>query len=200
MLGIDIARVSIESRNISNNDKELVQKIVYRSSTKSVADIFFPVSNYHETVISGSNILQYKKDINQTDYKEKSATYRRNDTTFYSLDKFACKDCHNIFSLLNLAQQNPYSVLNNEFIIDREGETFKANFILKSKINNILTLWLNIDLVSSQNYIIRKNDIFLWGIFLPNCERLISIDLNSNKIVKCQFNNRLINLEANLLE
>ena len=30
--------------------------------------------------------------------------------------------------------------------------------------------------------------------------RLISIDLNSNKIVKCQFNNRLINLEANLLE
>ena len=79
MLGIDIARVSIESRNISNNDKESVQKIVYRSSTKSVADIFFPVSNYHETVINGSNILQYKKDINQTDYKEKSGTYRRND-------------------------------------------------------------------------------------------------------------------------
>mgnify|MGYP006109053741 CR=1 FL=1 len=200
MWGIDVAKVSIESSNMSNNDGLIVQKISYESRTESLIDFFYSVSNYYETIISGNDILKYKKDINQRDYQEKFITYRRNDTTFYNSDKFICQNCHNIFSLLNFAQQNPYKAINNDFIIDRDGESFKANFTLKSQVENILTLQLNMDLVNNQNSIHRKNDIFLWALFLPNCERLISIDIKSNNIVKCQFTNKLASLEANLVK
>ena len=200
MWGIDVAKVSIESNNISDNNGLGFQKISYKSTTKSLIDIFYSVSNYYETIISGNDILKYKKDIDQRDYQEKFITYRRNDTTFYDSDKFICQNCHNIFSLLNLAEQNPYWAINNDFIIDRDGESFKANFTLKSQVDNILTLQLNLDLVTNKNSVHRKNDIFLWALFLPNCERLISIDIKSNNIVKCEFTNKLGSLEANLVK
>ena len=83
MLGLNVAKVSIISeKNLNNNGIEF-KKIKYFSSTKSLVNIFFPVSNYHETVVVGNKIMQYKKNINQIDYKESLTTYRKNDTTFY---------------------------------------------------------------------------------------------------------------------
>ena len=199
MLGVDVAKVSIISnKNIDDNGNE-VRKIKYTSSTKSLINIFFPVSNCHETVIIGNDIVQYKKDINQVDYKQSSATYRKNDTTFYKSGDYICRNCHNIFSLLDLMQTSPYEVINKEFVIDREGEFFKANFRKISKENNILTLKLDFYNFNNLNNK-RKHDIFLWGLFLPNSNREISVDLNTNQIVKCKFENQLISLEANLIK
>ena len=33
------------------------------------------------------------------------------------------RNCHNIFSLLDLIQNSPHDIINKEFIIDREGES-----------------------------------------------------------------------------
>ncbi len=200
MMGINVAKVSININETMDNSQSKIKKIVYTSSTKSLFEVFYPVSNYHETIIEGNNILKYKKLINQSDYKESSTTYRKNDTTFYDSGNFICKDCHNIFSLLDFVQNNPYEVINKEFIIDKDGESFKAKLSLKSIVENIITIQLNFDLLNNQVYKNRKNDIFLWGLFLPNCDRFISIDLNTNQIVKCQFKNKLINLEADLFK
>ena len=61
MLGLNVAKVSIISeKNLNNNGIEF-KKIKYFSSTKSLVNIFFPVSNYHETVVVGNKIMQYKK-------------------------------------------------------------------------------------------------------------------------------------------
>jgi len=200
MLGLNVAKVSIISeKNLNNNGIEF-KKIKYFSSTKSLVNIFFPVSNYHETVVVGNKIIQYKKNINQIDYKESLTTYRKNDTTFYESGDYICRNCQNIFSLLDLIQSSPQDIINKEFIIDREGESFRVNFSKISKENNILTLNLNIYSLNEQNYNNRKHDIFLWGLFLPNCIRQISIDLNTNQIVKCKFEHQLINLEANLIK
>tara|TARA_Y100000768_G_scaffold375453_1_gene346274 strand:+ start:3309 stop:3911 length:603 start_codon:yes stop_codon:yes gene_type:complete len=200
MLGVNVAKVSINSnKNIDNNGNE-VRKIKYFSSTKSLVNTFFPVSNYHETVVIGNDIVLYKKDINQINYQESSTTFRKNDTTFYKSGDHICSNCHNIFSLLDLIQSSPYDVINQDFIIDREGKYFKANFSEISKDNNILTLKLDLYNFNNQNYNKRKHDIFLWGLFLPNCNREISIDLNTNQIVKCKFQNPLISLEANLIK
>ena len=200
MCGGNVAKVSIHSKNILINDSLVVRKIQYQSSSQSVVDFFYPVSNFHETIIYNNSILKYKKNINQADYKEKTATYRQNDTTFYNPETFICKNCHNIFSLLDLAEQNYQTVLGKEYIIDRDGERFKANFHLKSQLDNIVILELNIKPIRNQNYLNRKNDIFLWGLFLPNCKRLISIDINNNNIIKCQFINQLGSLEAVLIK
>ncbi len=200
MWGVNVAKVSISSKFIMLNDSVSAQKISYESSSQSLIDLFYPVSNYHETIIQGDNILEYKKNINQIDYEEKIITYRQNDTTFYDSGKFICNNCHNIFSLLDLAGHNFKEVLDNEFIIDRDGERFKVNFDLKAQLDDIVVLGLNIDFVKGQNYINRKNDIFLWGLFLSDCDRLISIDSKNNKIIKCEFINQLGSLEANLIK
>ena len=63
-----------------------------------------------------------------------------------------------------------------------------------------MILELNIKPIRNQNCLNRKNDIFLWGLFLPNCKRLISIDINNNNIIKCQFINQLGSLEAVLIK
>ena len=164
MLGLNVAKVSIISeKNLNNNGIEF-KKIKYFSSTKSLVDIFFPVSNYHETVVVGNKIMQYKKNINQIDYKESLTTYRKNDTTFYESGDYICRNCQNIFSLLDLIQSSPHDIINKEFIIDREGESFSVNFSKISTENNILTLNLNIYSLNQQNYNNRKHDIF-YGVF-----------------------------------
>jgi len=200
MWGVNVAKVSISSEYIILNDSLSARKINYESRSQSLIDLFYPVSNYHETIILGDKILEYKKNINQIDYEEKIITYRQNDTTFYNSEKFICNNCHNIFSLLDLAQHNFKEVLDNDFIIDRDGERFKVNFDLKSQSDDMVVLRLNIEFVKDQKYINRKNDIFLWGLFLSDCDRLISIDRNNNKIIKCEFINQLGRLEANLIK
>ncbi len=199
MWGVGVANVSITSKKIVKNDLDL-KKIIYKSSSKSLANFIYPVSNYYETIINQNNILKFKKYINQKDYKEKIDTYRKNDTTFYKNDQFICNNCHNIFSLLDLAKENPRKAINDNFVIDRDGELFNASFKLVSKKDSIIVLELNIDLNKNQEYMPRKYDIFLWGIFLPNCKRLIWINTDNNKIIKCKFVSQFATLEANLIK
>ena len=197
MLGINVAEISIKSENINKGN---LQKITYRSQSQSALDFFYPVSNYYETTINQDNILKYKKIINEKKYKETIDTFRRNDTTFYSMNQFICKGCHNIFSLLNLAKQDPSQVINKEFIIDRDGDLFKAYFSLKSNNKNVLILNLDINVLERYKYSNKKNDIFLWGLFLPNSNRLIYIDTNENQIIKCEFINSMGTLKASLIK
>ena len=66
MWGVGVANVSITSKKIVKNDLDL-KKIIYKSSSKSLANFIYPVSNYNETIINQNNILKFKKDINQKD-------------------------------------------------------------------------------------------------------------------------------------
>ena len=136
----------------------------------------------------------------EKNYKEKMVTYRKNDTTFYNSNQFIYNNCHNIFSLLELAQTSPKKVIDREFIIDRDGQLFKAKFTLKSQSGNILILDLAINIIKGQKYGERKNDIFLWGLFMPEFQRLIWVDRHRNKIIKCRFMNSLIRLDADLIQ
>ena len=194
-----VAEVEIFSNEIDYNNT-LCDNIEYVSHTKSVFQYIYPAINKYQTIFDKKNntIIKYSKNINQLNLNESLSTFRTNDTTFYSNKQFINPKAHNIFSLLDYISYHPIDALDKAHILDRDGETYMASFKLIDKNKGILKLKMDVQ-SNSSNHSNKKYDIFLWGLYLDGYDKYIWIDINQNKIIKCEFKNSLISLYAYLL-
>lgn len=194
-----VAEVEISSNEMYYNNT-LCNNIEYISYTQSIFEYIYPVINKYQTIFDKNNnqILKYDKDINQVNLNENLSTFRLNDTTFYSNKQFINPKAHNIFSLLDYISYNPIDALDNMHILDRDGDIYMASFKLIDENKGILKLKMDVQ-SNRSNHSNKKYDIFLWGLYLDGYDKYIWIDINQNKIIKCEFKNSLISLYAYLL-
>ncbi len=194
-----VAEVEISSNEIYYNNI-LCNNIEYTSRTQSIFEYIYPVINKYQTIVDKNNnqILKYDKNIDQLNLNENLSTFRVNDTTFYSSNNFITPKAHNIFSLLDYLSYNPLNVIDNTYVLDRDGESYEASFKLVNEDSGVLTLKMDIK-SNSLNDSNKKYDIFLWGLYLNGYDKYIWIDTKKNKITRCEFKNSLVSLNAYLL-
>ena len=181
--------------------EQLAVKIHFITHTTSLASQFFFVENSYTTIINSNNhkLLFFTKNTNQPNLTNTISTFDKNDILYYSNNNNLVNiDSPNIFTLLYLLQSgNTTNVLNQSFIIEREGLLYSASIII-DEFNDIniydINLSLNENLDNSPVY--ENTDIFTWAVFKPEAKRFITVNKNDNTITKCEFTFNLIRMIA----
>ena len=198
LYNISMSNVIMSYADTTLND-ETLKKINFETSTYRLISNFFEINNKYETLIdSNFNIKSFKKNTYQPNVSNKIFTINNNDSIFYNNSNiYIPKNHYNIFSLLYYLSITSFANIKSEVNVEREGLFYKCQ-IKKDKIKSHLYKYtLDFDLIDKNLIpLFIHSDIFTWAIFQENATRIIIVDSNLKKIVKCSFKNGWNKLDA----
>ena len=172
-------------------------KINYKVKTTGLYNLFYKVKNKYSIIFKKSNceILSYSKLSTQPSVKNKiNTTYFDNKVEYDNGIQISNNET-NIFVLLYMLSNQYYEKMKNFPIIDREGKKYNA---IISVIGADYKLTTNE--ITSKGGVIEHTDIFSWGLFLPNTEKIIKFNREDNIIESCQFQKGLLKFRADLIK
>ena len=151
-----------------------------------------------------TQILNYKKQTEHPGLKDSiyaKIDFITNNLIYSHIDNKIPSKIFNIFSFFHYLQNE--LVINNKnsmnFSLDREGDLYTGELLLKNQINSKLLYSLSLKKDKNINKIQRKTDIFTWALFLDNSERLLTINKKTGILEKCVFSRGFITLNAELI-
>ena len=148
--------------------------------------------------------MNYKKQTEHPGLKDSiyaKIDFITNNLIYSHIDNKIPSKIFNIFSFFHYLQNE--LVINNKnsmnFSLDREGDLYTGELLLKNQNNSKLLYSLSLEKVKNINKIQRKTDIFTWALFLDNSERLLTINKETGILEKCVFSRGFITLNAELI-
>tara|TARA_B100000029_G_scaffold507106_1_gene591112 strand:- start:159 stop:839 length:681 start_codon:yes stop_codon:yes gene_type:complete len=197
LYGFNVAKCEVYISDTLYNSKECT-KIEYKVKSINFMDIFFNIKNYYLTIIDNQDfsIKYYQKNTIQPKIHNILETKELNNRIFYSDNEYEIfKNEYNIFSFLYGLSSGRITNSNKSFIIDREGKKYNAIISVIGADYKLTT-----DEITSKSGVIEHTDIFSWGLFLPNTEKIIRFNRENNIIESCQFQKGLLKFRADLIK
>jgi len=200
-IGINVAKVTMMHRDtvFANQPATIIK---FSATTETVSSFFYPVDNHYEIIHSTDThqILSFKKITTQPGLHNELFTELNDNIPYYHNSQISIpNDAITIFSLFHLMA---YDLLNSEkFIIEREGLNYEALLFKLQNGNNLQKYKLDLIASSSTDEIaiLENTDIFTWAVFKENAHRVIWVNVQEQRIEKCNFNVGLFTLTAEYL-
>jgi len=204
-LGINSASVFISEKDTIINDKN-AKSIIFETQTLAGVKTLFPVDNYYHTLINENfnQILYFNKQTSQPWVKNNFSAKMKSGIIKYENSEIEIqRGYQNIFTLLQyLNHISINELIKSEYLIDREGLHYLANFKLINSNDNYNEIQLFLLPINSIKNIpvVENTDIFTWAIFNENAERILRINKKTGKLIYCEFSSGFVSMKANLIE